>query len=90
MPTKTERDPTQSLWIENRYNRDLKKTLAKYTEGMIEIIESGDNVRERLDEYKAEQLKTVLKPLAEKYVELSLIQGKKYGLLEVKRIAKRR
>lgn len=88
MTKKTDKDPTQSLWIEDKYNKDLQMTMKTYSDGMIELmVKHADNLetlREKLDEYKAETIKSVFRPLAKKYVTLSAQQGGKFAKLQLK------
>jgi len=88
MGTKTRKDPAQSLWIEDKYNKDLQTAMKTYSDGMIELmVKHADNLellREKLDEYKSEAIETVFRPLAKKYVTLSAQQGGKFAKLQLK------
>lgn len=88
MGNKTRKDPTQSLWIEDRYNKDLQKAVKDYHAGMLDLMvkHAGDlaMLRVELDEYRTEQVKTVFRPLAETYVNLSTKQGGKFAKLQLK------
>lgn len=90
MTKKILRDPTQSQWIEDRYNKDLQKAMKDYQSGMLDLMvkHAGDLalLREKLDEYKAEAITEVFRPLATKYVTLSTQQGGKFAKLQLKHV----
>ncbi|MCK9592327.1 MAG: hypothetical protein M0Q91_10015 [Methanoregula sp.] len=94
MPTKKlDNDPTQSLWLENKYAKELVAAMTGYTAGLIDIIKENpddpERIRQLQDEYKAEAIETKFKPLATKYITMAAKQGGKFAKLQLKRYGKK-
>lgn len=81
-------DPSESLWISNKYEKDLKAAMTNYVSAAAEIARTTadpDQIRERMDELKAEMIETRFGPMAEKYVTMSVKHGLKFSNLQLKK-----
>lgn len=86
--TKLSRDPTQSQWIEDKYNKDVQKAFTQYYAELVDIATGPGTIEEiktKIDEHKTKYLNDVFRPVASKYVTMALKQGVKYSRLNVKR-----
>jgi hypothetical protein len=81
-------DPSQSLWISNKYEKDMTAAMTEYVSAAAEIARTTsdpEQIREQMEELKAEMIESTFTPLAEKYVTMSVKQGIKFSNLQLKK-----
>jgi len=86
--TKLSRDPTQSQWIEDKYNKDVQKAFNDFYSEFVDIATGPGTIEEikaKIDEHKSKYLNGQFRKIAEKYTIMALKQGVKYSRLNVKR-----
>lgn len=76
-------DPTSSLWISEKYEKDLKAHLESYQAGIIAIYKKypGDitRIKAEIDKLKAEMIEAQVRPTVTKYLDMSVSQGRKFA-----------
>lgn len=89
MTKKLSKDPTQSLFISNKYEKDIKKLMQQYVDGIIDITRKYHpdmaKIKEETDKLKSDMLESGMRPMVEKYVGMSVQQGNKFAKMRLKR-----
>lgn len=92
MPKTRDKDPSQSLWISEKYEKELVKQMQLYYDGIISLSKKyypdTAKIKEETDKLKAELLTGDMRATVEKYITMSVQQGSKFAKLRLKRVNK--